>query len=180
MNPMDLFATARQGALSFLDGQQAPTRKKFSEVMIFEKVLLVGSCVPIVSQLLGTTRVLYGVALLSYGSAELINKIAQARLSHNASLSDYIALMKGGVTPIFLRAFEHISLGVCSASSLWGNIGCIFYETVVRPSLPHTFSEEVTVDQDALTKLAARVKKHSLFVKLDQSIQELKRLAFSS
>lgn len=180
MNPLELFANARQGALSFLEGQQAPARKKFSEVLIFEKALAWGSCVPLVSQLLGTTRVLYGVALFSYASAELINKIAQANLGRHASLANHLALMKGGVAPVFIRAFEHITLGICSASTLWGNIGCIFFETVVRPSLSTVFDQEVTVDPEAITKLSSRIKKHSLCVKLDKAIQELKRLAFSS
>jgi hypothetical protein len=180
MNPTELLTQARAIATSLFDNSQSASRRRFSEVIPFEKAVIWGSCIPVVSQTFAATRVLYGVMLLSFGTAELINKVAVARLNGQSSLQEHLALLKGGVAPIFTRAFEHIALGISCSMSLWGNLSAIFYELVVKPTMPEAFSQEVSVDPEALNKLGARIKRHSLFIKIDQSFRELKQLAFSS
>lgn len=180
MHPLELIAGARQTAIGLFEAASSSTRKKISEVVSFEKALISGSCLPLVSSVIGPSRVFYGSVLFAFASAELINKIATSKLGKEASLSERVALLKGGVAPVFLRSFEHISMGLTASASLWGTITCIFYEMAIKPLLPTIFSQEVTVDPEALNKLSARIQRHSLYLKIERYGQELKQLVFSA
>lgn len=183
MNLISLFEYAKvvpSTVSSFFEVKADSKRIVFSEQFPIDRMFTYGSCIPVVSQAIGTSRIFYGSVVISFALCELINKIAQSKFTSKTTFFEKIQLLKGGVAPLFLRGFEHISMGVATQTSLAGNLSCIFYEFVVKPNLPKQVTQDVSVDPECFSKLFERVKKHSLCKRIEAYMTELNSLLFSA
>jgi hypothetical protein len=155
-------------------------RQDLSSYLPCEKVLSYGCCIPFLSDACGIVRVIYGLAVVSLGACEIINKIAKAKFKEEASFFEKVVVLKGGSVPLVLKGCEHIILGLTAQLSLMGNVSCAIYELVARPNLPASMSRAVTVDISSVHDLLERMKKHSAIKKVEGFFREFKQLVFNA
>lgn len=156
------------------------SRQDLSSYLPCEKVLSYGCCVPFISEACGLARIFYGVAIVSAGLAEIVNKIAKAKFKEEASFFEKVVVLKGGSVPLVLKGCEHIVLGLTAQLSFMGNLSCAIYEMVARPNMPASMNQNITVDTKSITELVDRLKKHSAIKKIESFFKEFKQLVFSA
>jgi hypothetical protein len=141
-------------------GTDAKVRKAFSECLTLDQMLTYGSCIPVISNVVGSFRVLYGLSIAAYGVCEIINSIAQQNLQKTPVT--IAASIRGGGLP-FMTGLEHMIVGYAAQRGLMGNIGCIIYTLLRRnPGDPES-KKEVEVDPQALSTLFNRLKKEPFY-----------------
>lgn len=155
-------------------------RENLSNYLPCEKVLSYACCIPIISESCGVARVIYGLAIVVLGVAEVVNKIAKAKFKEEASFFEKVVVLKGGSVPLVLKGCEHIVLGMTAQLSFMGNLTCALYEMVVSPNLPASMKTAITVDTQSVNELFDRLKKHSVIKRVDSFTKELKQLVFNA
>ena len=153
-----------------------PQRQPLSTFCPIDCFFTYGSCVPLISNAVGMTRVLYGAVIITLGIAEVINKIAKARFAQDASFFDKLTVLRGGSVPLILKGVEHVSLGISAQMSILGNISCALYELVVKSYLPQALKQEVSVDTHNIQELVDRIKRHSAVRSVQDAFREFTQL----
>lgn len=153
-----------------LSRQDAAARKVFSECFPLDQILTYGSCVPLVSNVVGAFRILYGVLITSYGVCEIINNIARQNfLQKPVTFMDSI---RGGGLPC-IAGLEHIAAGYAAQSGLIGNICCFVYTLLLRNIGDSDSKKEIEIDPNAMTIFWDRIKKHPLYQQRTQDMQNI-------
>lgn len=151
-------------------GTDAKVRKAFSQCLTLDQMLTYGSCVPVISNVVGSFRVLYGLSIAAYGVCEIINSIAEQNLQKTPVT--IAASIRGGGLPC-ITGVEHMIAGYAAQSGLMGNIGCIIYTLLRRnPGDPES-KKEVEVDPQALSTLFNRLKKEPFYKTTLDNIQAI-------
>ena len=151
-------------------------RQPLISCLSIERFFTFGSCVPLISNAVGVTRILYGAVIITLGVAEVVNKIAKARFAQDASFLDKLVVLKGGSVPLILKGVEHVSLGISAQMSILGNISCALYELVVKSYLPPALKQEVSVDTQSIQELVDRIKRHSVVKSVQDAFREFSQL----